>query len=100
MLRLFVFLLSLIALTLFGFDTSANGANQKGLLPCLADDQLAKAVISLSSNYNEAQAAQQLLREKARKSSACREQIIAAVMTAMDKPNLDISRNQAHADLW
>jgi hypothetical protein len=40
---------------LFGFDKSASGANQKGLQPCLADDQFAKAIISLSSNYNEAQ---------------------------------------------
>jgi len=83
---------------LFGFDKSASGA--RGLQPCLTDDQLAKAVISLSGNYNEAQVAQLLLRKKARKSSGCRQQIITAVMTAMEKPNLDISRNQADADLW
>ena len=100
MLRLFVFVLCLTAPLLFGFDRSAGGANQKGLQPCLTDDQLAKAVISLSSNYNEAQVAQLLLREKARESSACRQQIIAAIMTAMDKPNLDISRDQASDDLW
>ena len=98
--RLFVFLFCLIALMLCGFDWSASGVNQKGLRSCLTDDQLAKAVISLSSNYNEAQVAQQLLRENARESSACRRQIIAAVMTAMNQPNLDISRNQASADLW
>ena len=98
--RVFVFLFCLIALMLFGFVRSASGVNQKGLRSCLTDDQLAKAVISLSSNYNEAQVAQQLLRKKARESSACRRQIIAAVMTAMDQPNLDISQNQASADLW
>ena len=37
---------------------------------------------------------------KQSESSECRQQIIAAVMTAMDKSNLDISRNQASADLW
>jgi len=100
MIRLFVFLPCLITLMLFGFDKSASGANQKGVRPCLTDDQLAKAVILLSGNFNEAQVAQQLLREKASKSSACRQRIIAAVMKAMDRPNLDISRDQASADLW
>lgn len=100
MLRLFVFLLCLLALMLLEFDKSASGANQKAFGPCLTDDQLAKAVVSLSSNYNEAQVAQQLLREKSSESSICRQSIIAAVMKAMDKPNLDISRDQAGADLW
>jgi len=100
MLRLFVFLLCLTAPMLFGFDKSASGPNGKWLRPCFADDQLAKAVIALSSNYNEAQDAQLLLRKKARESSECRQQIITAVIKAMDKPNLDISRNQAEADLW
>ena len=98
--RLFIFLFCQMTLMLFGCDCSASGANQKGLQSCLTDEQLAKAVISLSGNYNEAQVVQQLFREKARESSACRRQIIAAVMTAMDQPNLDISRNQASADLW
>jgi hypothetical protein len=84
----------------FGFERSASGARQGGWGPCLTDDQLAQAVISLSSNYNEAQTAQQLLRKKVRESSVCRQRIIAAVMKAMDKPNLDISRDQASADLW
>lgn len=58
MLRLLVNVLCLIVLMLFGFDRSASEANQKGLQRCLADNQLAKAVISLSSNYTEAQVAQ------------------------------------------
>jgi len=66
---------------LFGFYKPASGA--RGLQPCLTDDQLANAVISLSSNYNDAQVAQVLLRKKARKSSECQQQIITAVMAAM-----------------
>lgn len=85
---------------LFGFDRSASGANQHGLRACLTDDQLAKALTSLSSNYNNAQVAQQLLREKARESSVCRQRVIAGVMKAMDKPNLDIRHDQASNDLW
>jgi len=98
--RLFVFLLCSIVLMLFGRDGSTSGTTQKGFQACLSDDQLARRIISLSSNYNEAQDTQQLLREKARESSACRHRIIAAVMAAMDKPNLDISRDQASYYLW
>ena len=100
MLRLFVFVLCLIVLMPLAFDRSATRAHQKGFLPCLTDDQMAKAIISLSSNYDEAQVAQELLREKARESLACRQQVTAAVIKAMDKPNLDISRDQASYYLW
>jgi HEAT repeat protein len=67
---------------------------------CLSEDKLAHAVLSLSADYSKAQEASHLLRESSRRSSTCREKIIAAVMRAMDKPNLDISRDQASADLW
>ena len=67
---------------------------------CLAEDQVAKTVVSLSCDYDEAQSAQDLLRQSAKRSSACRKQTIAAVMKAMDKPDLDISRDQASANLW
>jgi HEAT repeat protein len=100
MLRLFVFLLCSIVLMLFGLDSSTSGTTQKGFQPCLSDDQLARRIISLSRNSNEAQDTQQLFREKARESSACRQQIIAAVIAAMDKPNLDISRDPAGYYLW
>jgi len=67
---------------------------------CFTDDELTKAVISLSREYDEAQAAQRLLQQSSKRSLACRRRIVAAVMDAMDKANLDISRDQASANLW
>jgi len=100
MLRPFFILVCSLAVILSGFVRFRGVTTQGGLQPCLTDDQLGQAVISLSGNYNEAQTAQQLLREKARESSACRQRIITAVMKAMDKPNLDIRREQISNDLW
>lgn len=68
--------------------------------PCIEDGKLARAVLSLSREYDEAQVAQRHLRQWAKQSSACRQRVIAAVMEAMDRPNLDISRDQASANLW
>jgi len=97
------FFLCFAVLVLPAIDTSSGRAHQPGKgvgVRCLTEDQLAKAVQSLSQAYNEAQMAQRLLRQSSRRSSTCRKQIIAAVMKAMDKPDLDISRDQASADLW
>ena len=97
------FVLCFAVLVFSATDTSSGQAqrSRKGVgVRCLTDDQLAKAVHSLSRDYNQAQEAQTVLRQSARRSSTCRKQIIAAVMKAMDKPGLDISRDQASADLW
>ena len=98
-----VFLLCFAIVTLSGIDSSSGRAAQGGarvIAGCLTDDQLARAVISLSGDYNEARWAQHLLRQSSKRSSTCRQQIVAAVMTAMNKPGLDISRNMADANLW
>lgn len=90
-------------LVLSASETSSGRTPQPakgGGARCLTADQLAKAVYSLSRDYNQAREGQRLLRQSARRSSTCRQQIIAAVMKAMDKPGLDISRDQASADLW
>lgn len=97
--RQFVFFLCFAILTLSGIDSSAVRATRAGAR-CLTDDQIAKAVISLSRAYDEARSAQRLLRQSSKQSSTCRQEIVAAVMNAMDKPGLDISRNQADANLW
>ena len=75
-------------------------ASRRIVRECAAVDDLAKAVISLSHQYDEAQAAKRSLRQAAHYSSDCRKRVIAAVMEAMDKPNLDISQDQASARLW
>ena len=101
--RQFVFFLCCAILTLSGIDSSSGRSTQGGARVagrCLTDDQLAQSLVSLAGAYDEARRAQHLLRQAAKRSSTCRQQIVAAVMTAMDKPGLDIRRNQADADLW
>jgi len=78
----------------------ASGPDAGSITPCLTNGELAKAVVSLSRDYNEAQVAQDILRRSSKQSQACRRRIIAAVMEAMDKPDLDISRIQSDATLW
>jgi len=67
---------------------------------CLTEEELSSKVLSLSEPYSKAQETASFLRESARQSRTCRQQIIASVMKAMDKPHLDISRDQASDDLW
>ena len=101
--RQLLFFLFFAMLTLSNVDSSAGrsgGPNKRLVRQCVSDDELAKAVVSLSREYPEAQVAQRLLRRSAKRSSACRRQVVAAVMEAMNKPNLDISRDQAAARLW
>jgi hypothetical protein len=102
MLRHFVLFLSLTGLILSSHSVAgrAGGPDKRVVAQCGASNEIAQAVISLSRQYDEAQVAQRLLRQSAKRSSACRQQVVAAVMEAMDKPNLDISRDQASADLW
>jgi hypothetical protein len=83
-----------------GFSSVASRTTKEVAVQCLSDAQLAEAIISLSRDYDTAQTAQSLLRQTSKRSSACRQQVIAAVMKAMDKPDLDISRDQASANLW
>ncbi len=67
---------------------------------CLTPDDLTKALKQLSGNYNEAETVRPILLRTAKKSRHCRQQIVSAIMTAMDEPGLDISRDQMSYYLW
>jgi len=69
---------------------------------CLAEGDVSIAVQKLSSaqSQSEEDRARELLLDNARRSPRCREQVIAALMSAMDKPNLDFRRDQASYYLW
>jgi len=95
--------LACIGLALVSLNSSRHpGGDGGGSTPakCLSQVDVDKAVVSLSQQYDEAQLAQNALRETSRVSSQCRKRVVAAVMKAMDKPNVDISRDQAEANLW
>ena len=103
MLRIFALVVSLLALTVLNVKTCWGqhiGPDEGLRSQCVEDGELARAVLSLSKQYDEARVAQRLLRQWVKRSSGCRERVISSVMEAMDKPNLDISRDQASANLW
>lgn len=66
---------------------------------CLTEDQVSDAINKLSGQVQVAQA-RNIFMTAARRSSDCRRHVIAALMNAMDKPNLDIKFNQTDGDLW
>ena len=99
----FIFCLCFAMLILSGIDGSSNPATlpvKRVVAQCSTDEELGEMVILLSRQYDEAQAAQRLLRQRSERSSACRRRVVAAVMNAMDKPDLDIRRDRASANLW
>jgi len=103
MLRICLLVVSLVVLAPSNANICAGHCTDPNEVldsPCVEDGELARAVLSLSREYDEAQVAQRHLRQWVKQSSACRQRVIAAVMEAMDRPNLDISRDQASANLW
>lgn len=98
-----VFSVCLVGLGLFNPNNSQSGDTtriNRDVPPCLTKVEIDKAVISLSRQYDEAQLAQRLLRQSSEVSTECRRRVVATVMKAMGTPDLDISRNQADANLW
>lgn len=70
---------------------------------CLSADQYAAAVQTLSSPdaaYANVAAAQRQLVDTANISNACRAEVIAVLMDAMDKPNLDFTQDERSFVLW
>jgi HEAT repeat protein len=67
---------------------------------CLERDVLTNALTQLSGSYDEAQRARATFLRAADKSAHCKQQIVSSIMKAMDKPGLDITRDQASYYLW
>lgn len=68
---------------------------------CLTADDISTAFQKFSSeNEEKISEAQTLLLRKAGESQGCRGQVIAALMTAMDRPDLDFTHNKDDYYLW
>jgi HEAT repeat protein len=69
---------------------------------CLPELEVSTAVQELATagNYAKLDQAKKLLLTNARRSPECRKQVIAALMNAMDKANLDLVRDQASFRSW
>ena len=67
---------------------------------CLPPGVLTNELKRLSESYDEAQRARSTFINAAGKSAQCKQQIVSLIMQAMDKPGLDIRRNQGDYYLW
>jgi HEAT repeat protein len=71
-------------------------------IACLPESDISTAVQKLSSaqSYSDRDQAQKMLLANANSSPRCRKSIVAALISALDKPNLDLFRDQANLYLW
>jgi len=69
---------------------------------CVSKEDLAAAIKSLSSPLNDAKLTQvrQVIFDNAKRSEKCRTQVVTALMTAMDKPNLDFEHDPESYNTW
>ena len=102
---------TLIGLAVVFLLGSANllGTQQLTTLPplmldqtteCADSDELTNALKGLAGSYDDAQKARVTLRAAAIKSPKCKAKIVSLIMKAMDKPDLDLRRDQASYYLW
>jgi HEAT repeat protein len=97
--------------------TSEDGATKSNLQPIYDSAELSIFVYSSdckdqfgtigmalrqlsSGNYDEIQQARHTLVNFARQSNTCRQEVVRALIKAMDKPNLDFERQPANYYLW
>jgi hypothetical protein len=68
---------------------------------CFARNHLSEALKALSfGDQEQVDQTKQLLLDDAKRSPNCRAEIIAALMKAMDKPNLDLKGDESTYNLW
>lgn len=69
---------------------------------CLDDTELSTALKKLTSanSNSEQQSIVNRLMDGARKSALCRKRLISSLMTAMDRPNLDLARDRESFYIW
>ena len=97
-----IFSLCSVGMVLASLSISNDGSGTNGLSTreCISEANLDKTLFSLSQQYDEAQVAQNTLRESCSVSPECRLRIVVAMIKAMDKPSLDISTSESDANLW
>jgi hypothetical protein len=91
----------------FGVMRTVGGSSHEpsmvaSSIACLPEVDVLSALQKLSSarSQEEADRARGTLLAEASRSSRCRKELIAATMRAMDKPNLDLSRDPAMYYVW
>jgi hypothetical protein len=101
------FILILVTISPSIGSTSGNAAIGKQpavavSTACLSERNVSSAVQRLSSPLSDPELVEvkKVLFGSARRSQKCRKQVIAALITAMDKPNLDLLQDPASFDTW
>ena len=77
--------------------TNTSGSNSES---CMSERDLAESLAALTSPSSKQVTHRETLLRYARKSPTCRAQVIAALMKAMDKPGLNLERDQSAFFLW
>lgn len=69
---------------------------------CLPESQLSDVFqrLTFGKSQLEADQAQEVLVSDSRKSPKCRKRVIAVIMRALDKPNLDLSSDPSMYEVW
>lgn len=69
---------------------------------CVSKDELSGAIRSMSSPLDDSKLTQvrQIIVDNAKRSEKCRTQIVNALMTAMDKPNIDFAHDPESYNTW
>lgn len=76
-------------------------ASPNSIQSCLPDSEISSAIRTLSVGmYDDQQKAVALLKSNAGRSTYCRQQVITHVLSAMDKPNLDLTAGIPQFFLW
>ena len=99
------FLPIIVLVAVFAITCTTQGPAKVSLtvpqdVECLAPDVLTNTLTQLSGSYDEAQKARATFLRAADKSAQCKQQIVSSIMKAMDRPGLDIARDQASYYLW
>jgi hypothetical protein len=74
-----------------------GAANERS---CMSDHDLQRSLAALSSPETKPDLHRQILIRNARKSPKCRTQVIAALLHRMNKPDLNLERDQQTFFLW
>ena len=84
-----------------GVKSLPNNVSSALVQGCSSDGKLAGAIRTLSLGpYEEQQRAVALLKSEAQRSSACRQEVITKLSSAMDQPNLDLTGGTPQFFLW
>lgn len=83
------------------FKNEARTVASKTRMRCLSDREIVHAIRKLASGKSsEIASARTTLRNASSQSSACRTEIIEALIKAMDRPNLNFNRDTESYYLW